>query len=102
GAGAMGAQIACPLANAGIPTLLLDIVPRDANADRNAIARAGFEAAKKAKPAAFFTPELASLLTVGNFEDDLAKLKDYDLTIEAVVENLDIKRSLYEKVEQHR
>src|SRR5207244_8438606 len=70
--------------------------------DRNAIARAGLEAAKKAKPAAFFTVHLASLVTVGNFEDDLPKLKDCDLIIEAVVENLEIKRSLYEKVEQHR
>jgi len=102
GAGTMGAQIAAHLANAGIPTLLLDIVPRDAANDRNKIARAGYEAAKKAKPAAFFTSDLASLVTVGNFEDDLSKLKDVDLIIEAVVENLDIKRGLYEKVEQHR
>ena len=69
---------------------------------RNRIARAGLEAAKKAKPAAFFTPDLASLVTVGNFDDDLAKLKDCDLIIEAVVENPDIKRSLYERVEQFR
>jgi len=137
GAGTMGAQIAAHLANARIPTLLLDIVPREevsearplgrateahdaksgtlpdgrASApsrsdakteDRNAIARAGFEAARKAKPAAFFTSELASLVTVGNFDDDLAKLKACDLIIEAVVENLEIKRSLYEKIEQHR
>src|SRR3989440_506547 len=119
GAGTMGAQIAAHLANAGIPTLLLDIVPRDAvsearpsgraseaervqEPDRNRIARAGLEAAKKSKPAAFFTSDLASLVTVGNFEDDLPKLKDCDLIIEAVVENLDIKRGLYEKLEQHR
>src|SRR5215510_4464033 len=102
GAGTMGAQIAAHLANAGIPTLLLDIVPRDEPADRNKIARAGFEAAKKSKPAAFFIADRASLVTIGNFEDDLAKLKDCDLIIEAVVENLEIKRSLYEKVEQHR
>ncbi|HSV33558.1 MAG TPA: 3-hydroxyacyl-CoA dehydrogenase NAD-binding domain-containing protein [Pyrinomonadaceae bacterium] len=100
GAGTMGAQIAAHLANAGIPTLLLDIVPADD--DRNRIARAGLEAAKKAKPAAFFTPDLASLITIGNFEDDLPKLKDCDLIIEAVVENPDIKRSLYEKVVQYR
>ena len=102
GAGTMGAQIAAHLANARIPTLLLDIVPPDNPDDRNKIARAGFEAAKKAKPAAFFTPELASLVSIGNFEDDLSKLKDCDLIIEAVVENLEIKRNLYEKVEQHR
>src|SRR5438105_15927755 len=102
GAGTMGAQIAAHLANARVPTLLLDIVPKDAPDDRNKIARAGYEAAKKAKPSAFFTADLASLVSVGNFEDDLAKLKDCDLIIEAVVENLEIKRSLYEKVEQHR
>src|SRR5437016_9367438 len=102
GAGTMGAQIAAHLANARIPTLLLDIVPPDESQDRSRIARAGLEAAKKSKPAAFFTSDLASLVTVGNFEDDLAKLKDCDLIIEAVVENLEIKRGLYEKVEQHR
>src|SRR5438876_248619 len=102
GAGTMGAQIAAHLANAGIPTLLLDIVPRDDDGDRNRIARAGFEAAKKSKPAAFFTADLAALVSIGNFEDDLAKLKACELIIEAVVENLAIKRQLYEKVEQHR
>jgi 3-hydroxyacyl-CoA dehydrogenase len=115
GAGTMGAQIAAHLANAGVPTLLLDIVPRELTPEeqakgltlespqvRNRIARNGLEAAKKAKPAAFFTPDNAALVTVGNFDDDLAKLKDRDLIIEAVVENLDIKRSLYERVEQHR
>jgi len=121
GAGTMGAQIAAHLANAGVPTLLLDIVPRDEtqspaqksgalpegrasapSPDRNQIARAGFEAAKKAKPAAFFTADRAVLVSIGNFDDDLPRLKDCDLIIEAVVENLDIKRSLYEKVEQHR
>src|SRR6266850_3121918 len=115
GAGTMGAQIAAHLANAGIPTVLLDIPPRelipeeqakgltlDSKEVRNRIARNGLEAAKKAKPAAFFTPELAALVTIGNFDDDLAKLKDCDLVIEAVVENLDIKRSLYERVEKHR
>jgi 3-hydroxyacyl-CoA dehydrogenase len=115
GAGTMGAQIAAHLANARIPTLLLDMVPRENVLgpdgtpvmglewlDRNAIARAGLEAAKKAKPAAFFTSDLASLVTIGNFDDDLAKLEDCDLIIEAVVENLEIKRNLYERVEQHR
>src|SRR6266536_4479813 len=122
GAGTMGAQIAAHLANARIPTLLLDIVPaeegtgvrpsdgvsesrpsgRASEAEQNRIARAGLEAAKKAKPAAFFTADLASLVRVGNFDDDLPKLKGCDLIIEAVVENLEIKRSLYERVEQHR
>jgi 3-hydroxyacyl-CoA dehydrogenase len=115
GAGTMGAQIAAHLANAGVPTLLLDIAPRELTPEeqkkgltlkspqvRNRIARNGLDAAKNAKPAAFFTPDNAALVTVGNFDDDLAKLKDRDLIIEAVVENLDIKRSLYERVEQHR
>jgi 3-hydroxyacyl-CoA dehydrogenase len=115
GAGTMGAQIAAHLANAHIPTLLLDIPPRELAPEelakgltlqskvvRNRFASNGLEAAKKAKPAAFFAPELASLVTVGNLDDDLSKLKDCDLIIEAVVENLEIKRSLYERVEQHR
>src|SRR6516164_10415439 len=102
GAGTMGAQIAAHLANAGIPALLLDIVPQDKAQNRHALARAGLEAAKKAKPAAFFTADRASLVTIGNLEDDLPRLKDCDLIVEAVVENLPIKRSLYEKVEQYR
>jgi len=115
GAGTMGAQIAAHLANAGIPTLLLDVAPRelipeeqakgltlDSPQVRNRIAQAGFEAAKKAKPAAFFTPDFASRVTIGNFEDDLARLKDRDLIVEAVVEDREIKRSLFERIEQYR
>ena len=81
----MGARIAAHLANAGIPCYLLDIVPRELNADekrkgltlespavRNRIVLAGLEAAKKSRPAAFFTPETARLVTPGNFEDNLA------------------------------
>src|SRR4026209_94924 len=115
GAGTMGAQIAAHLANAGVPTVLLDISPRELTPEeqkkgltleskevRNRIARAGFEAAKKAKPAAFFTPDTAALVSIGNFEDDLDKLKNCDLIIEAVVENLEIKRKLYERVDEKR
>ena len=97
----MGSRIAAHFANAGIPALLLDIVlPNQPN--RNAAALGGLETALKQKPAAFFTPETKSLVTPGNFEDDLAKIKDCDWIIEAVTENLAIKRALIEKVLKHR
>ena len=103
GAGTMGARIAAHFANAGVPSYLLDIVPPDADGSaRNKIAAAGLEAAKKSKPAAFFEPELARLVTIGNFEDDLKRLSEVDWIIEAVVENLEIKRALLEKVEAIR
>src|SRR6201997_1350920 len=103
GAGTMGARIAAHFANAGVPSYLLDIVPPDADAPaRNKIASAGLDAAKKSKPAAFMDPSLARLVTIGNFEDDLKKLADVDWIIEAVVENLEIKRSLLKKVEAIR
>ncbi len=103
GAGTMGARIAAHFANAGVPSYLLDIVPPDADAPaRNKIAAAGLDAAKKSKPAAFMEPALARLVTVGNFDDDLKKLADVDWIIEAVVENLEIKRSLLRKVEAIR
>src|SRR5256885_5470938 len=103
GAGTMGARIAAHSANAGVPSYLLDIVPPDADgAARNKIAAAGLEAAKKSKPAAFFEPSLARLITVGNFEDDLKRLAEVDWIIEAVVENLEIKRGLLKKVEAIR
>src|SRR5262252_7711720 len=95
GAGTMGARIAAHFANAGLPCLLLDIVPKDAApADRNKIARAGFEAAKKSKPAAFFAPPLACKVSIGNFDDDLARIADADWIIEVVADNLEIKRGL--------
>ena len=103
GAGTMGTRIAAHIANAGVPSYLFDIVPPDADGPaRNQIAAAGFEAARKSKPAAFFEPSLARLVTIGNFEDDLKKLADVDWIIEAVVENLEIKRSLLRKVESIR
>ncbi len=103
GAGTMGARIAAHFANAGVPSYLLDIVPPDADGPaRNKIAAAGLDAAKKSKPAAFMEPSLARLVTVGTFEDDLKKLADVDWIIEAVVENLEIKRSLLRKVEAIR
>jgi 3-hydroxyacyl-CoA dehydrogenase len=107
GAGTMGARIAAHFANTGIPSLLLDIAPKDTPADagpvaRNKIAAAGLDAAKKSKPAAFMDASLARFVTVGNFEDDLKKLADVDWIIEAVVENLEIKRALLRKVEAIR
>jgi 3-hydroxyacyl-CoA dehydrogenase len=99
GAGTMGARIAAHVANAGLPVLLLDIVP--ASGDRNGVAAAAVEGLKKAKPAAFADASFARLVRVGNFEDDLAKLKDCDWVIEAVAENMEIKRGLLEKVAVH-
>jgi 3-hydroxyacyl-CoA dehydrogenase len=98
GAGTMGARIAAHFANAGIPSVLLDIVlPNQPN--RNAAALKGIENAAKQRPGGFFVNESASLITPGNFEDDLEKVKDCDWIIEAVAENLDIKRDLWKRIE---
>jgi 3-hydroxyacyl-CoA dehydrogenase len=106
GAGVMGAGIAAHLANAGIPTVLLDIVPpnlTDAEKSkkdaRNRFAAGGLEKALKSRPASFFHPSRARLVSVGNLEDDLDKLKDVDIVIEAVIERLDIKQALFAKLE---
>src|SRR5258708_32066893 len=99
GAGVMGEAIAAHLANVGIPSLLLDIVPADAGNDRSKIARAGLEKILKAKPAAFYAKKAAALVTVGNTEDNLADLAEVDWIIEAVVERLDIKHKLYAQIE---
>ncbi len=103
GAGTMGARIAAHFANAGLPCLLLDIVPKDAGPkDRNKIVAAGLEAAKKSKPAAFVVPGLAGKISIGNFEDDLSRIAEADWIIEVVAENLEIKRALLAKVAQFR
>src|SRR5215470_16925672 len=105
GAGTMGARIAAHFANAGLPCLLLDMVPKGAGAsaaERNKLVLTGIAAAKKSKPAAFFTPALAARIQVGNFEDDLAKITDADWIIEVVAENLEIKRGLLAKLAQFR
>jgi 3-hydroxyacyl-CoA dehydrogenase len=97
GAGTMGSRIAAHFANAGLPALLLDIVvPGDP--DRNAAAKRGIETAAKQNPKAFFTDAVRPLVTPGNFEDDLPALAECDWIIEAVTENLDIKRALWERV----
>jgi len=101
GAGTMGSRIAAHLANAGIQCLLLDIVA-PGEGPRNRVAEMGLEGARKSKPAAFFEPGLARLITTGNFEDDLSRLASVDWIIEAVVEDLEIKRALLRKVEAAR
>jgi len=101
GAGTMGAGIAAQVANAGIPVLLLDIVPADAT-NRNAIAEGALERLKKADPAAFMSRDAARLVTPGNIEDHLAGLAECDWIVEAVIERLDIKQSLYAKIEAAR
>jgi 3-hydroxyacyl-CoA dehydrogenase len=125
GAGTMGARIAAHLANAGVPCFLLDMVPpaeagdshpnapkagapgtpvspASTPADRNKIAAAGLEAARKSKPAAFCEASLPRLITIGNFDDDMKLVAEADWIIEAVAENLDIKRALLKKVEAAR
>jgi 3-hydroxyacyl-CoA dehydrogenase len=101
GAGTMGSRIAAHLANAQIPSLLLDIVIPGGKS-RDQAARNGLDAALKSRPAAFFVPEAASLVTTGTFDDDMAKIKDCDWIIEAVTEDLAIKRALYDKVVRYR
>ncbi|QEX24832.1 3-hydroxyacyl-CoA dehydrogenase [Hypericibacter adhaerens] len=106
GAGVMGSGIAAQIANAGVPVLLLDIVPKDKEgkpaADRSAIAKGAVEKLLKTDPAPLMLPANAALITPGNIEDDLAKLADVDWIVEAVLENIEIKRSLYQKLEPVR
>ncbi|HVJ07991.1 MAG TPA: 3-hydroxyacyl-CoA dehydrogenase NAD-binding domain-containing protein [Acidisarcina sp.] len=101
GAGTMGSRIAAHLANAGVPVLLLDIVPAGEQANRSRIAVQAIEALLKAKPAAFYEASLAQLVTPGNFEDDLPQLAGCDWVIEAVTEDLTIKQSLLGKILPH-
>lgn len=108
GAGIMGAGIAALLASAGIPVLLLDIVPPDAPeskdpAVRNRFALSGIEKALKARPASgFFTAKAAKLVTPGNTEDDLDKLAGVDWIVEAIVEEIGAKRDLFARIERVR
>ena len=96
----MGSGIAAHCANAGIPVVLLDIVPPDGKGGKNAFASGALAKLKKNKPAAFMHVRNEQLITIGNFDDDLGKVADCDLIIEAVVERLDIKRALFEKLEK--
>ncbi len=109
GSGLMGTGIACHFANVGLEVLLLDIVPPNlADADknnrkaRNRFADENLKQALKAKPAPFYNNDFASRITTGNLEDDLEQISTCDWIIEVVVERLDIKQSLFEKVDQHR
>ena len=112
GAGVMGATIAAQLANVGIETFLLDIVPpeltdddkkkgltKESKAFRDKFGQNGLNIALKSKPASFYIPENAKLMTIGNLEDNLEWLSDVDWIIEVVVERLDIKKAVFEKIE---
>ncbi|QRG67004.1 3-hydroxyacyl-CoA dehydrogenase/enoyl-CoA hydratase family protein [Brevibacillus choshinensis] len=115
GSGVMGAGIAGHLANVGIPTYLLDIVPRELNAEetkkgltlndpavRNRIAQSGKDRLLKDKPAPLYDNKNLDLIKVGNFEDHLSVLSEVDWIIEVVVENLEVKKSVFASVEAHR
>ena len=102
----MGSGIMAHFANAGVDVVMLDIVPPGLSdkekgdpAKRNQFAAGGLQGALKARPAAFFHPVYARRVTIGNLQDDIDLLKGCDLVIEAIIENVDIKRSLFEKLE---
>ena len=99
GAGTMGSRIAAHLANAGIPTLLLDLPPRTAT--ERPLATAALEALSKSKAAAYYDQTNAALITPGTFDNDLPKLASCDWVIEAVAENLEIKTALVARVLPH-
>src|SRR6058998_3923650 len=114
GAGNMGAQIAADLANVGIPSLLMDIVPNELLPEeqkrgltlqspevRNRTTKTLFERAKKLSPSPLFVPEAASLIRLGNVEDNLSEIKDADWIVEAVLERMDLKESLHAKIATH-
>ncbi|GAA4408137.1 3-hydroxyacyl-CoA dehydrogenase/enoyl-CoA hydratase family protein [Nibrella viscosa] len=115
GSGIMGSRIACHFANIGVEVLLLDIVPKELTpaeqakglslekpAVRNRIVNEAFQNTLKGSPASLYSPKFADRIKLGNFDDNLQEINKYDWVIEAIVERLDIKRSLYERVEQFR
>jgi len=115
GSGVMGSGIACHFANIGLNVLLLDIVPREVNeaeqskgltlndkAVRNRIVNDSLTAALKSNPSPIYMQSFARRITTGNFDDDLSKIKDCDWVIEVVIERLDIKQQVFEKVEKFR
>jgi len=101
GAGVMGAGIAAQIANAGVPVLLLDIVPEGA-ARRSALAEDAIARLVKSRPAAFMHKRNAARVTPGNIEDDLDRIADCDWIVEAIIERADLKRALYERIEGAR
>ncbi len=101
GAGIMGSGIAAHIANAGVPVLLLDIVPPGAD-DRNVLADGALSKMLKSQPAPFMSKETARLVTTGNIEDDLDRLGEVDWIVEAVLEDPEVKRDLYAKIEKVR
>ncbi|WP_299671313.1 3-hydroxyacyl-CoA dehydrogenase/enoyl-CoA hydratase family protein [uncultured Polaribacter sp.] len=115
GSGIMGSGIACHFANIGVEVLLLDIVPRELTAKekakgltledkvvRNRLVNDALTASLKSKPSPIYNQKFASRITTGNLEDDIAKVKDVDWIMEVVVERLDIKKIVFEKLEKHR
>jgi 3-hydroxyacyl-CoA dehydrogenase len=115
GSGVMGSRIACHFANIGVQVLLLDIVPKELTEEeskkgltleskevKNRLVNAALSSTLTAKPASLYHSNFVSRITTGNFDDDLPKIKDYDWVLEVVVERLDIKKSLFEKVEKYR
>lgn len=115
GSGVMGSAIACHFANIGCAVLLLDIAPRELSEEekakglslddprvKNRIVQSSFDRSIKSSPGPLFSKKFASRISLGNFSDDMPKIKDYDWIIEVVVENLDIKKKVYEEVEKYR
>ncbi|APE28421.1 3-hydroxyacyl-CoA dehydrogenase/enoyl-CoA hydratase family protein [Aurantiacibacter gangjinensis] len=101
GAGTMGAGIAAQIANAGVPVLLLDILPKEGD-NRNAVAEGAVAKMLKTQPAPFMGKRAAKLVETGNIEDDLGKVAECDWVVEAIIERLDIKQDLYAKLEEVR
>src|ERR1051325_4643499 len=107
GSGVMGSRIACHFAGIGVQVLLLDIVPKEAVESkdakaRNKIVNDSLTAAVKSNPSPLYHKDALKKITTGNFDDDMKKIAYCDWIIEVVIERLDIKKSVYEKVEQYR
>jgi 3-hydroxyacyl-CoA dehydrogenase len=103
GSGVMGSRIACHFANIGLEVLLLDIVPKDADAkSRNKLVNDALTAALKSNPSPVYSKAVAKNITTGNFDDDMPKIASCDWVIEVVVERLDIKQKVFENVEKYR